>query len=224
MLKATENWINFCRGALVGVMLLEGVANPPQQADLEQLKDEFEKSVRQKYAGYSRQSLENLPNMQPYVDYYRRFDKTYHVLLQFDSVVNKGKSLPRVASLVEAMFLAEMKNHLLTAGHDADILQQPLMLSLADGSQKYIMMNGKEQTLKPGDMFVSDGLGVISSILHGPDRRSAIQPETRRALFVVYAPAGIGRQQVEAHLQDIEGYARLVSPPDVQVERCFVQA
>ncbi len=53
-----------------------------------------------------------------YASYYRAFDKTYHVLGQLKSVAVKGKAIPSVAALVEAMFIAELHNGLLTAGHD----------------------------------------------------------------------------------------------------------
>ena len=68
-----------------------------------------------------------------YRDYYKRFDKTYHVQLQLESLLFKGKSIPSVAGLVDAMFMAEMKDWLLTAGHDLDSLQLPLRLEATTG-------------------------------------------------------------------------------------------
>ena len=61
----------------------------------------------------------------------------------------KGKSLPNVAALVEAMFVAELKNMLLTAGHDADKLDGDLTLDIANGAETYQLMSGVDQTLKP---------------------------------------------------------------------------
>ena len=61
--------------------------------------------------------------IQAYAAYYERFNKTYHVQLQLESVALKGKSIPRVSALVEAMFMAELENLLLTAGHDLDVVQ-----------------------------------------------------------------------------------------------------
>jgi hypothetical protein len=45
--------------------------------------------------------------------------KTYHIALQLEPVVLKGKSLPNVAALVEAMFTAELGDLLLTASTGA---------------------------------------------------------------------------------------------------------
>ncbi len=157
-------------------------------------------------------ALATLPTVQPYVAYYAKFKKTYHVLLQLESVALKGKPLPRVAALVEAMFMAELKNQLLTAGHDLDSLREPIQLDVAKGGEHYTLLNGKEETLKAGDMFIADAEGVTSSILYGPDYRTRITPETRNVLFTVYAPPGIDHFAVRHHLEDIQTYVRLIAP------------
>ena len=212
MFEVSEKWHETWPGAVVGAMVMENLDNPPLHTGLEQLKTDFEAALRRNYAAYTRSMLEQLPSIRPYVDYYRRFNKSYHVLFQLESLVQKGKDLPRVAALVEAMFMAELKNQLLTAGHDYRALSQPLKLDVAGGGESYIQLNGKEQALKAADMFVGDRQGVISSIIYGPDLRTPIVPATRKALFVVYAPAGIGLQRVEAHLEDIRHYIEIVSP------------
>jgi DNA/RNA-binding domain of Phe-tRNA-synthetase-like protein len=119
--------------------------------------------------------------------------------------------------LVESMFMAEMKNMLLTAGHDLDVLQLPLTLDISKGTETYTLMRGDEQTLKPDDMFISDQSGVISSIIYGPDQRTQITASTRNVVYTVYAPAGIDGQAVEKHLYDIREYVLLFAP-QVQTE------
>jgi DNA/RNA-binding domain of Phe-tRNA-synthetase-like protein len=64
-------------------------------------------------------------------------------------------------------------------------------------------------------MIIRDQQGVISSIIYGPDQRTQISDSTRGALFTVYAPPGIPAGAVAEHLDDIERYARLVSPAAV---------
>jgi hypothetical protein len=44
-----------------------------------------------------------------------------------------------VAALVEAMFIAEVKNMLLTAGHDLDAVQLPITLDVSKGDGRYIL-------------------------------------------------------------------------------------
>ncbi len=155
--------------------------------------------------------------LQAYNNYYRRFKKSYHIQLQLESIVWKGKSIPSVSSLVEAMFMAEMKNMLLTAGHDLDIVSLPLTLDVSKGTESYILMRGEEQVLKPGDMMISDGVGVVSNVIYGPDRRTQITAGTRNVVFTVYTPTGIDVQAVEGHLQDIRDFI-LIFAPQARVE------
>ena len=61
-------------------------------------------------------------------------------------------------------------------------------------------------------MFIADGLGVISSILYGPDQRTQISEATQKALFTVYAPPGIGAGSVHQHLDDLLENIYTVSP------------
>jgi DNA/RNA-binding domain of Phe-tRNA-synthetase-like protein len=143
---------------------------------------------------------------------------------QIESVALKGRPLPNVAALVEAMFMAELEHLLLTAGHDLEALRLPLTLDVAQGTETYTLLRGEEQTLKPGDMFIADREGVVSSIVYGPDQRTAITSETRAAVFTVYAPPGIGAGTVDAHLRALEENVRVISAEAETVVREVVSA
>jgi DNA/RNA-binding domain of Phe-tRNA-synthetase-like protein len=110
------------------------------------------------------------------------------------------------------MFLAEMENLLLTAGHDLDAVKLPVKINIANGTEKYIQITGQEKTLIKDDMFVSDAQGVTSSIIYGPDKRTRIKSNTKNVLFVVYAPPGIEESEVLQHLNDIQYYVNIFSP------------
>jgi len=191
---------------------MRNVVNPESHAALDKRKEELENQLRARFSDYDRAALKALPTIQAYNAYYKRFKKTYHVQLQLESVIFKGRSIPPMAALVEAMFMAELKNLLLTAGHDLEAVQMPVRLDVAKGGERYIRLNGQEQELKAGDMMMADARGIISCVLYGPDFRTRIIPETRHVLFTVYAPAGIGEQAVYDHLQDIQANVLLVAP------------
>ena len=113
--------------------LLENPAAHPGLAEhVHQLTD----SLRQQWAGATRADLNRLPEFAVYRAYYRRFEKTYHVQLQFESVALKGKPLRSNGSLVLAMFAAELQNRLLTAGHDLAAIAGPLTVDLAVDSRR----------------------------------------------------------------------------------------
>lgn len=213
MVTISENWKKTYPGAVVGLLAMKSVVNPQQHAGFEQKKCEWETSIRRRYIGLDKAGLKALPVLQAYAAYYKSFGKSYHAQLQLESLLFKGKSLPRIAALVETMFMAELDNLLLTAGHDWDHVKPPLRLDIGKGAEKYVTLNGREVVLKPGDMFIADSTGVISSIMGGPDQRTRITSATQRVLFTVYAPPGIGEAAVRKHLQDIQAYVLIIAPP-----------
>ena len=212
LFEVAEAWKSAFPDAHAGVLVMQGVHNPASHAGLERSKEALMGELRSRYGSLDRSQLQALPTLQVYDAYYRRFKKTYHVQLQLESIVFKAKSIPSVAALVEAMFMAEIKNMLLTAGHDLDILQLPIRLDVTRGDEVYTLMRGQPQQVKPGDMIISDGQGIMSNIIYGPDLRTQIQPGTRNVIYTTYAPAGISEQLITEHLLDIERYIRLFSP------------
>lgn len=211
MMVVTEGWRQAYPGASVGVLAMRHVVNPEADPELNRRKEALEGELRARYAGLDRAALKALPVMQAYAAYYKRFGKSYHVQHQVESVAWKGKSIPRVAALVEAMFMAELQNGLLTAGHDLAAVEAPVRIDVADGTETYERLGGKEQVLKEGDMYIADARGVLSSILYGPNERTQIRPSTDEVLFTAYAPAGIDEAAVRGHLEDIRDYVRVVA-------------
>ena len=215
--QVTDGWRKAFPGAAAGILVMHNAVNPDRHVELEQRKEHMQAGLRAHYAGFDRKAFGAIPTLQAYSAHFRKFTKTYHVALQLESLVLKGKSIPSVAALVEAMFMAELESLLLTAGHDLDSLQGDVTLDVSTGRELYTLMRGQEQLLKPGDMMLSDEKGVICSVIYGPDARTQINPITRRVMFVVYAPAGIGASAGAAQLALIETYVRCVAPGAVTV-------
>ncbi len=208
----TARWTAAYPAAQAGVLVLRGAANPAQHPALAARQEALEQRLRARYAGLDRAALLRDPVLQAYAAYYKAFRKTYHVQLQLESVVFKGKPLPRAATLVESMFMAELEHGLLTAGHDLARVALPATLDVAQGGETYVTLRGETAALKAGDMFIADRQGILSAILSGPDQRTQITPETRDVLFTVYVPPGIARQAVAAHLAAITENVQVVAP------------
>jgi len=212
MFQVSALWKATYPNAHAGVLVMHEVINPPHHAGLEKRKSALEEELRSRFAGRDRAALLSHPVLQAYEAYYRQFKKTYHVQLQLESILFKGKSIPSVAALVEAMFMAEMNDLLLTAGHDLDTLHLPLMLDAAQGTESYTLLRGEAQTPKAGDMLIRDSEGIISSIIYGPDQRTQITAQTRNVIFTTYAPPGISEEAVANHLQEIQRNVELIAP------------
>lgn len=210
--QIADAWRTAYPDASIEILALDGVENPSDHAALAEHVRQVEAALRSQWAGKTRADLNQLPEFEAYRAYYRRFDKTYHVQLQFESVVLKGRPLRGNGSLVLAMFAAELSNRLLTAGHDRAMIEGDLSVDVATGGERYVGIGGRDQTMQPGDMYIHNCVGVISSVLYGPDDRTRIVLSARQAVFCVYAPAGVEPEAVDRHLAEIASNVRLVAP------------
>lgn len=118
--------------------------------------------------------------------------------------------------------MAELKNMLLTAGHDLEKVKLPLILKISEDTESYTGIGGKPAVTVPGDLMIQDAKSVISSIMKGPDQRTRITADTRQVLFTIYAPEGIRKDTIISHLNDIESYIRIFSPQSTtQLKKVF---
>lgn len=210
-ITATDDWKVRHPGATFGLMELSGVDNTVSSPALEEHKRETEKVLRERYCGFTRSDFLALPVMAAYQRYYKQYSKTYHVLLQVESIVLKDKNLPEVSPLVDANFSAEVETHILTAGHDADRLTGEIILDVARPGDWITRMNGTPKEIEAGDMLMRDAEGVCCTLIYGQDNRSPITTQTSHVLYVSYAPAGVPVERVEGHLWKVEGNIRLFS-------------
>ncbi|MCJ7772552.1 MAG: hypothetical protein MUP22_05400 [Desulfobacterales bacterium] len=196
--------------AHIGILVVSGVIQTGDTKPMESAISEMIEMVSNRFP--DSEVLKNDATLQAYIKYYKEFKKSYHVLAQVESVLFKGKPIPFQNPLVAAMFAAEIKNMLLTAGHDLNKIQPPLTIGVSAGTEAYISISGKEIIPKSSDMMIRDSAEPISTVIYGPDRRTCITPETDAALFTVYAPAGISQEDTRGHLMDLLRFIELFSP------------
>lgn len=215
---ARETWKLACPGSHIGILEVSRIDNTASSSALDVEKRQVEQRLRGRYAGFTRRDFLSEPTLAAYEKYYKRFDKTYHVQLQVESLVLKGKNLPAVSPLVDAVFTAEVENFVLTAGHDVARLHPPLAIDVTRQGDSMPLMNGMVKALPTGDMLMRDSQGIICTILSGQDNISPITPNTTHAIYVAYAPKGVTPEHVKKQLATIEQYIRLFAPT-CQVEQ-----
>jgi DNA/RNA-binding domain of Phe-tRNA-synthetase-like protein len=224
ILTVSPAWYAAHPGATYGLIAFRHVQNPPSHEGINAVATELEHSVRERYSADERDALRATPPLPAYTAYYKRWGQRYHVGMQLESVALKGKPIPRVAALVEAMFVSELANLLLTGGHDLDQLTLPVVLDAGTG-QEFTAPNGKTQAVKEGDMFTADAEGrVLSAVITGPSDFARISPETISALFYAYGPPGISADDMAMHLDAIERNVRLISPDAATITREVITA
>lgn len=191
---------------------VENISQSTDRAGLDARKKQELEILRREGVGYERDAYTKTAPVCHYVAYYKAFGKTYPVLLQRESILLKGKGIPSVGPAVEAMFLAEVQDMLLTAGHDLERIKGTLTTRVSDGTERYRGISGKEQQLKAGDIYVADEAGILSSILYGPDERTKVTAATTSVLYFVYGVRGITAVQLRTHLEKIGRYLKEVMP------------
>ena len=211
----THAWRASFPDARVGLLLVDNVVNQAATPSLQEQTQRIEAGLRQRFASADRAALAALPTIQAYHRHYRAFGQTYHVLRQLESVALNGKPLASPSGLVLAMFAAELDSQLLTAGHDVDALQPPLLLDRSTADESFTSLGGREQIVRAGDMLMRDQRGIISAVVYGPDDRTRLVDHTRRALFSTYAPAGIDGDQLLRHLDQLAALVLLAAPEGV---------
>ena len=218
-----ERWQEIYPQAVMGVLVMQGLSNPASTASLASLQLELETNLRQRYTGFDRAALRALPTILAYDQFYKPFKKTYHLLLQLESILG-GKSIPSGEALVSAMFMAELEDLLLTAGHDRARISGRVRFDVAQGTERYERMNGETQQLKAGDLYSADEAGVLSSVIYGPDRNTRIQPTTTDVLYTTYGVPGISREQVQIHLKRLHALIATFSPDAELLQLELLQA
>jgi DNA/RNA-binding domain of Phe-tRNA-synthetase-like protein len=219
VIELSNSWIHNPPRAYVGLLAVKNAPNLKDHPDLTSARRELESELRSNYEGLDRKTLRKQPVFAAYDAFYRSFKKTYHVQLQLESVIFKDKPIFSPSALVASMFLSELRTGLLTAAHDLKTLALPLVADVAQGHESYLRLDGSEQGLKAGDLYIHDQLGILSSVIYGPDQRTRITMGTDQAVYTTYGPPGIHKQQIQEHLEMLEGYIKLFAP---NVERSLL--
>jgi DNA/RNA-binding domain of Phe-tRNA-synthetase-like protein len=187
----------------VATMEVRNLENKKLDESLEKEKRAIESEIRNNTKDY----LES-KTIKKYNEFFKKFGKKYPIEYQIKSIT-EGKSFPSQYTVVEAMFMAELKNMYLTAGHDLDLIKGSLNTKITKDNEEYENISGKEMKLKPGDITTEDEFGIISSVLFGPDRRTMITEKTRNYLFFAYFPYGEEDRKIKNHFEDIVAYVKI---------------
>ena len=121
-------------------------------------------ALREQYRDYVRADVFG---QNPYFRYFRKFKKTYPVMMQFESVLLKGREFPRWNAVTAVPFLAELETHVLTGTHDVEQLLGPAELYLAQAKEPFAGLRGDLVHTYPGDVCARDEGGIIFSMILG---------------------------------------------------------
>lgn len=211
MLKIDKEVKEQYPGTKFGIMIIKECVEQSNAA-METARKNLETSIQEQFSGKDKSQMRAIAPFSDYHTYYKRFRKTYHVLQQCESIASGKKQVPTGITLVQPMFMAEIKNQLLTAGYDCSALQPQFHVQLADGKTEFKGMGMTARTPPKADIVFACGKTILGSIICGPDHEHRIQKNTKDVLFAIYGVPGITALQMEAHFEDIRKYVHLITP------------
>ena len=198
-------------GAYYATMEAHRLDTPDDRPAFEALKAAEIARIRDANQAYERQVATRQPPMLPYVTHYKRFKKTYQVLLQFESVL-RGRDIPPVGVPVEAMFLSELTHLLLCGGYDLDSTTGPLRVAVTTGTETFETVGHEQQTVSPGDLCFRDDAGLLGDVIYGPSFRNLITPTSRDVIFLIYGVPGVPPEAQRAQLESLGSYLKTGLP------------
>jgi len=177
-----------------------------QNRDLETFGKEIVKQVEEQY---DLESLKDLPTVRAYRDFFWRvrIDPTKHrpAAEALIRSVLRGRTLPRINTLVDAYNLASMKTEVALAAFDADKIVGDLFMRFADEGERFVGIGMKEPLcLQGGEIVVSDAEKLVAIYPHRDAENTKINGTTRNVLVMVCGVPGVD----EGILQDASRVAK----------------
>jgi tryptophanyl-tRNA synthetase len=180
----------------LGVLALGKADNKGSKA-LRQDRGSVKHKIKKEYKNW-----EKLKPVKAYNKYFGRFDRPFPILEGLKAVL-AGKDMPTISPLVDSMLLSELKHIVLMGMVDADRIDTVLTLDQAQEGETFIKSNGREASLRQGDVVLRDGSHIIYTYLEGLGQKAKVNRNTRNCICFGFFVPGIEEVHVKAALKDV---------------------
>lgn len=184
----------------------------PEAWDVEALRSLEEAELAALKADYADYDRKAVFGEDPYVRFFKKFKKTYPVLMQFESFLLKGRPFPQVNPVTEVPFLAELKTRCLMGTHDADAVQGTLRLFSGTEKAPFTGLRGEEVHTYPNDVCGQDDGGIIFSMISGADNRTCAKPESRHVFYPVFGTPDLPAEEIACQQELLKRYVLTLAP------------
>ena len=151
----------------------------------------------------------------PYFRFFKKFKKTFPIVLQFESAVIRGAGIPGENPVTDVPYLLELTSHVLSGTHDIDHIVGGVELYLSSERTNFPGMRGSEMHTYPGDFCARDGEGIIFSEIAGADGRTFARPESRRVFYPIFGTPGLPVEVIERAIDSLHRYVGVLAPEAV---------
>lgn len=143
-------------------------------------------------------------NLAEFERFFKVNEQKFPLTKQIASAASRG--FPPAPNPVLALLALEAATGILMGVQNLDAIDSFITLDCLEATEGFIGMRGECVTSTAGQIVVRDKQSIIASLFHGPDRRTAVQPNGRNLLFYVFdTDTGLG----ESHDRAVAEITRL---------------
>ena len=172
---------------------VRGVIVRRSDSELEALKEEVAEEIRE---GYSLETLRERPMIRAYRDFFWRLgiDPT-KIRPASEALIRRllrGRSLPRINTLVDAFNIASVRTGIAIASFDSDRLMGDLTMRYAERGEEFLGIGMNEpMRLNGGEIVISDQRRIVAIYPYRDADETKITEETRNVLLLFCGVPGI---------------------------------
>lgn len=175
----------------------------------EALKDKELAAIKEEGKEYDRDTWFR---QEPYFRYFRKFKKTFPVMMQVESFLLKDRPYPEGKYVNSVAFLTELKTRGLMGTHDEDKVIGDLVFYGETEKTDFPSLHGEVAHSYPGDATGKDDGGIIISMIAGADDRTCLNENSRNALYFAFGTPGMSEDVLNGYLDQLEVYAKTLAP------------
>lgn len=165
-----------------------------------QVSDFAERTVK----SLSAQNESRQANLIEFERFFKAHEQKFPLTKQIASAASRG--FPKVPNPILALLALEAATGILMGVQNLDAIDSFVALDCLESPESFTGMRGERVTSAMGQIVVRDRRSIIASLFHGPDKRTAVQPDGRNLLFYVFdTDTGLG----ESHDRAVEEITRL---------------
>ncbi|MEE9406368.1 MAG: tryptophan--tRNA ligase [Candidatus Aenigmarchaeota archaeon] len=186
----------------LGLVEIRNVVNSGSR----ELRDErrtVERIVKKEYRNWEKVDI-----IKAYDKFFGRHDRPFPIVEGVKAVL-KGKGIPTLSPLVDAMLLAELKHLVLMTAHDLDKIDGTLTVDQAMEGDEFVNIAGDTVPLEQGDVVIRDRKGVIGTYLEGQSLRTKVTKKTRNCAYFAFYVPGVKDVRIKNCLKDAAKMASL---------------
>ena len=166
---------------------VKGVKVKRRSAELEKLREEIVKQVRERY---DLESLKDLPTFRAYRNFFWRagIDPTKNRPAAEALIrrILRGRPIPQINTLVDAYNLASIKTEVALAAFDLAKLKGSLLMRQSEKGEVFLGIGMKKpMVLRGGEIVVSDDTGLVAVYPHRDAENSKVTEATKDVILMV---------------------------------------